>query len=171
VRLPTAKDLVSPEIRDNPNYWPFFKDCLGVLDCIHFDASPPVNNRPAWRNRKGYFSQKCLFGCLFDLMLVYSFTGWEGSATDACVYEDPLSTDLKIPEGKYYLAGAGCPLSDEVLVPYRGEQYHIAERLRVGVRYSISSICSKAMCLFVDLSGGPPTKKNSSTSVMHQRAM
>ena len=28
------------------------------------------------------------------------------------------TSDLKFPKGKYYLADAGCPLSDELLVPY-----------------------------------------------------
>jgi hypothetical protein len=47
---------------------------------------------------------------------VYALTGWEGSASDAHVYEDALSKSLDIPEGKYYLADAGFPLCNELLV-------------------------------------------------------
>ena len=132
-----------------------------------------MDDRPDWRNRKGFVSQNCLFGCSFDVTFVYSLNGWEGSEKDARVYEDARSHDLEIPEDKYYLADAGYPLSNEFLVPYRGVQYRdLAEFGSSWDRYSISSsfTCLKAMCSFVDLCAGPPTKKNFSTSVMHQRA-
>jgi hypothetical protein len=53
-------------------------------------------------------------------------TGWEGSATDAHVYDDAITSDLHIPEEKYLLADAGYPLRRQLLVPYRGVlQTHI----------------------------------------------
>ena len=54
-------------------------------------------------------------------------TGWEGSATDAHVFEDASTTDLYIPPGKFLLADAGYPLWPNLLVPYRGVHYHLAE--------------------------------------------
>jgi hypothetical protein len=80
-------------------------------------------------------SQNCLFRCSFDLTFVYALTGWEGSATDAYVYEDARSTDLNIPEGRYYLGDAGYPLSSKLLIPYHGVWYHLAEWGCASVRY------------------------------------
>ena len=54
-------------------------------------------------------------------------TGWEGLATDAHVYDDAIATDLQIPPGRYLLADAGYPLRQDLLVPFRGVQYHLAE--------------------------------------------
>ena len=139
VHLPTAQNLIPPKILHNPKFFPFFKDCLGALDGSHIHSVPPSYERHASRNRKGFVSQNCLFACSFDLTFVYALTGWEGSATDARIYEDARTTDLIIPEGKYYLADAGYPLSDQLLVPYRGVRYHLAEWGRANVRYSIFS--------------------------------
>jgi hypothetical protein len=134
VHLPTARDPVPSRIRQNPKFWPFFKDVLGALDGSHIHSAPPASERASNRNRKGFVSQNCLFGCSFDLRFVYALTGWEGSATDARVYEAAHSDDLYIPQGKYYLADAGFPLCDELLVPYRGVRYHLAEWGRANVR-------------------------------------
>lgn len=131
VHLPSS---TPNEIRNNPKFWPFFKDCLGAFDGSHIHSSPPASQRAASRNRKGFLSQNCLFGCSFDLQFIYSLTGWEGSATNARVWEDALSTDLTIPDGKYYLADAGFPSCKELLVPYRRVRYHLAEWGRANTR-------------------------------------
>jgi hypothetical protein len=134
VRLPTKIDPTPPQIRDNPKFWPFFKNAIGAIDGSHISSAPPASERPLWRNRKGFVSQNCLFCCDFEMQFVYSLTGWEGSATDARVYEDARSYDLQIPAGKYYLADAGFPLCPQLLVPYRNVRYHLAEWGRVNVR-------------------------------------
>ena len=36
-------------------------------------------------------------------------------------------TDLTIPHGKFYLADAGFPSCDSLMVPYRGVRYHLKE--------------------------------------------
>ena len=133
VHLP-PHDITSSYIHNNPKFWPFFKDVIGAIDGSHINASPPATLRPMYRNRKGVVSQNCLFACNFNLHFVYSLTGWEGSATDARVYEESRSYDFHIPEGKYYLADAGFPLSPGLLVPYRGVRYHLAEWGRGSVR-------------------------------------
>ena len=118
VRLPTADDAVPPEIRQNSKFWPYFKDVLGALDGSHIHSSPPANDRASYRNRKGFMSQNCLFGCSFGLQFIFAYTGWEGSATDARVYENALLDGLDIPEGKYYLADVGFPSCEQLLIPY-----------------------------------------------------
>jgi len=87
-----------------------------------------------FRNRKGFVSQNCLFGCDFNLFFIYSLTGWEGSATDAQMYQDAREHDLYIPGGKYYLADAGFPLGPQLLVPYHNVCYYLAEWGRANIR-------------------------------------
>lgn len=72
--------------------------------------------------------------CDFDLNFTYALTGWEGSATDARVYQDAITTDLHVPDGKYLLADAGFPMQSRLLIPYRGVRYHLAEWGRAGTR-------------------------------------
>ena len=134
VQLPTAGSDVPPQIRHNPKFWPFFKDCLGAIDGSHIHLAPPAAARPSYRNRKGFVSQNCLFISSFSLRFLYALTGWEGSATDAHIYEDACTHDLQIPAGKYYLGDAGFPQCPELLVPYRGVRYHLAEWGRANVR-------------------------------------
>jgi hypothetical protein len=134
VHLPTANDPTPPQIRNNPKFWPFFRNAIGAIDGSHIHTAPPASERPLFRNRKGFVSQNCLFGCNFGLQFVYSLTGWEGSATDAHVYEDARNHDFEIPAGKYYLADAGYPLCPLLLVPYRNVRYHLAEWGRANIR-------------------------------------
>jgi len=135
VCLPTASDPIPSRFRNNPKFWPYFQDALGALDGSHFAISPPANERASNRNRKGFVSQNCLFACSFDLQFVFSYTGWEGSATDARVFEAALQKDLIVPEGKYYLADTRYPSCKEVLSPYHKVRYHLAEWGRAGLRY------------------------------------
>ena len=53
---------------------------------------------------------------------------------DAWVYEDAHSRDLDIPDGKYYLADAGFPASQQLLVPYHA-----------GVRYVSSHFLNNSL--------------------------
>ena len=86
------------------------------------------------QNHKGFLSQNCLFACNFLLLFIYALTGWEGSATDARIWEDAVEHDLIIPVGKYFLTNAGFPLCDQLLIPYRGVHYHLAEWGRANIR-------------------------------------
>jgi hypothetical protein len=47
---------------------------------------------------------------------------------------DAQMHDLMIPEGKYYLADAGYPSSQGLLIPYYGVCYYLAEWGCAGVR-------------------------------------
>ena len=66
----------------------------------------------------GYISQNCLFACQFSLQFCYALTGWEGSATDARIWDDAINHDFMVPKGKYYLADAGFPACEQLLLPY-----------------------------------------------------
>ena len=168
VRLPKANDPVPLKICQNAKFWPFFKDAIGVTDGSHIHSSPPAVDRSASRNCKGYFSQNCFFACSFDLLFVYALTGWEGSASDARVWEDAHSKDFSVPEGKYYLVDAGFPSCKELLTPYRSVRYHLAEWGRAGVRYE----CIHRLILSAHLNmTGPQRRKNCLIFSMLQPAM
>ena len=123
-------------MQSNPKFWPYFKDAIGAIDGTHIPVVPPSHTAAAFRNCKGFLSQNCLFICDFDLFFKYALTGWEGSASDSRVYDNALSWDLNIPEGKYLLADLGYPSRPTLLVPYRGTRYHLAEWGRASVRYA-----------------------------------
>jgi hypothetical protein len=134
VHLPTADDSVPSHICNNPKFPLFFKDALAVIDGSHIHSAPPASERAFYRNHKGFLSQNCLFACSFNLKFVSSLTGWEG---DAQVYDDAQSKDLHIPDGKYYLADAGFPTSQQLLTPYCGPWYHLAEWGHASIRYDM----------------------------------
>jgi hypothetical protein len=118
---------VPHKIWKNPKWWPFFKDAIGAIDGSHIHVTPKAIKHPVYCNHKGFVSQNCLFACNFDLNFMYMLTGWEGSATDARVYEDACSFDFHTPAGKCFLGDAGYPLCPGLLVPYRSVHYHLAE--------------------------------------------
>jgi DDE superfamily endonuclease len=134
VRLPHVDDPIPPEISSNPKFSPYFDDALGAIDGTHIACAPPAAQRGGYRNRKGGVSQNCLMACSFDLRFVYVLTGWEGSVADATVYSHARCLDFYIPPGKFYLADAGYASCDELLVPYRGVRYHLAEWQRGNLK-------------------------------------
>ena len=95
---------------------PFFDHALGALDGCHISCAPPSYSHPSYRNQKGFLSQNCLFACDFDLQFVFCYTGWEGSAMDAQVFEGGPQAGLQIPNGYYYLADVGYLPSDHTLL-------------------------------------------------------
>jgi len=140
VQVAQADDPVSSRIQDNGKLWPFFHGCLGAIDGSHIPISPPAALQGLYRNRKGFLSQNCLFICSFDMLFKYVLTGWEGAATDARVWADALLKGFSVPEGYYYLADAGYPHCNELLVPYRNVRYHLQEWGAAGVRYELYSV-------------------------------
>lgn len=141
VKLPTADTPIPDQILHNPKFHPF-RDAIGAIDGSHIHTAPPAAETAIYRNRKGFVSQNCMFVCDFTMKFCYALTGWEGSATDARVYEDACQKGLNVPVGKYFLADAGFPLSLELLIPFRNVRYHLAEWGSVRLRYY--KICSNS---------------------------
>ena len=113
----------------------FLHDAIGAIDGTHIACAPSERECAATCNRKSLLTQNCLIACSFDLMFAYVLSGWEGSAADVLIFHNVHQTDFPIPNKKYYLADAGFPLCPELLVPYRGVRYHLAEWGRARVRY------------------------------------
>jgi hypothetical protein len=127
VHLPPVGAPTPPKIRNNPKFYPFFKDALSAIDGTHINCNAMAEMRQAARDRKGSITQNCLAICRFDMKFYYIFSGWDGSAADSTMFYDARITDLHIPAGKYYLADAGFPICDALLIPKRGVRYHLAE--------------------------------------------
>ena len=137
VHPPTGDDPVPSSIHNNPKFWPFFNDAIAVIDGSHIHCAPPTFEQEFYWNHKGFVSQNCLFTYFFNLEFVYYFMGWEGSASNAQVYNDAHSKDLHIPDRKYYLANEEFPMGQQLLIPYCGSWYHLAEWGCANVRYDI----------------------------------
>lgn len=127
VCLPDPDAPTPSEISHNPKLYPFFKDAIGVIDGTHIACSPTAEDQHTSQDRKGGLTQNCLAACTFDLRFVYLHTGWEGSAADSLIYHCTRAADLSIPPGKFYLADAGFPACDGLVIPYRRMRYHLQE--------------------------------------------
>ena len=135
VQLPVASDPIPSQLRDNSKFWPFFQDAIGAINGSHIPCSCLGREHANFRNCRGFISQNCLFACSLDFKFIYLYMGWEGSATDARIFEAAQTNGLVIPAGKYLLADAGFPMQDGLLTPYHGVCYHLAEWGRAKLRY------------------------------------
>ncbi|XP_034692549.1 uncharacterized protein LOC117919450 [Vitis riparia] len=120
-----------PEILRNNRFYPYFKDCIGVIDGMHIPAHVPAKDQSRFRNRKGILSQNVLAACTFDLQFIFVYPGWEGSVADSrvlrAVLDDPDQNFPNIPEGKYYLVDSGYSNIEGFIAPYQGVRYHLHE--------------------------------------------
>ncbi|XP_023900451.1 uncharacterized protein LOC112012297 isoform X2 [Quercus suber] len=119
------------EILGNNRFFPYFKDCIGVIDGMQIPAHVPAKDQSRFRNRKGILSQNVLAACTFDLQFIFVYPGWEGSAADSrvlrAVLDDPDQNFPQIPEGKYYLVDTGYSNMEGFLAPYQGVRYQLHE--------------------------------------------
>ena len=135
ITLPNANTPPSQTILHNQKLWPFFQHALGAIDGTHIVCTPPAKECGMYQNQKGFLSQNCLFTCSFDLTIIFGYTGWEGSAMDSQVWEAALDYGFDIPDGHYYLADARYPEDPQLLLPYHGVRYHLAEWNRASQKY------------------------------------
>ncbi|XP_061359901.1 uncharacterized protein LOC133303945 [Gastrolobium bilobum] len=92
------------EIMGSNQFNPFFKDCVGAIDCTHVRVKVPLNEASKYRGRKDFPTQNVLAACSFDLRFTYVLPGWEGTASDSRILKDALRrTDkLRIPKEPTY---------------------------------------------------------------------
>ena len=114
-------------IRQSKSFWPYFKDCLGILNGTHIPAHITEAKHVSYQNCKGHLLQNVLAACDMGQNLVYILPDWEGSACDSHVFENAQISDFEIPAGQYYLADAGYAGSNTLLVPYCSIRYHLKE--------------------------------------------
>lgn len=61
-------------IARNPKFFPFFKDCVGVLDSSYIKAYVTGETK-LYRNRKGNLSQNVLVVIDFNMLFTYVLAG------------------------------------------------------------------------------------------------
>jgi hypothetical protein len=135
MRLPGKNSPASYKVVSNPKFFPFFENADGAIDCTHFPAAPPEEQKAAHRDRDGNITTNCLAVCDFEMKFMYMQSGWEGSASDSLIFTTARGRDLKIRKGHYLLADAGFPGCDQLLVPYRGVRYHLREWGAANLRW------------------------------------
>lgn len=134
MRLPEADSPPPPAIRNNPKWWPYFRNVLGAIDGTHISCSPSAADLHTARNRKGGVTQNCLAVVSFDMRFLFFISGWDGCAADSAMYAAARLQDFRIPPGKCYLADAGFGICEALLVPFRSTRYHLAEWARANLR-------------------------------------
>lgn len=74
---PTRNEFASasPFLVDNPVYWPYFKNCVGVLDGTHIPVLPPSGNVEPFRGRKAEATMNVLAICNFSMRFIYAYVG------------------------------------------------------------------------------------------------
>ncbi|XP_055811524.1 uncharacterized protein LOC129881168 [Solanum dulcamara] len=119
------------QILESNRFYPYFEDCIGVIDGMRIPAHVPAKDQSRFRNRKGILTQNVLAACTLDLQFIFVYPGWEGSATDSrvlrAVLDDPDQNFPPIPEGKYYLVDTGYVNMDGFIAPFPGIRYHLPE--------------------------------------------
>ena len=67
VKLPTHSSPIPDEIRHSPDFWPYFRDCIGAIDGLHVPAFVPELMRSRFRDWKGQVSQNVLVACSMNM--------------------------------------------------------------------------------------------------------
>ncbi|XP_028762826.1 protein ALP1-like [Neltuma alba] len=133
-----GKELIKQEttelpahVRNNPMYYPWFKNCVGAIDGTHISAWVSSEKQASCRGRKTVVTQNVMCICDFNMMFTYVYSGWEGSAHDAKVLLDAITNPEANfpwpPRGSFYLVDSGYSCTGGFLPPYRGERYHAQE--------------------------------------------
>ncbi|GAV69911.1 DDE_4 domain-containing protein, partial [Cephalotus follicularis] len=78
-------DDVSPHIKNNRKYYPWFKDCIGVIDETHVSAWVPAEKTDSFRGRKSTVTQNVMCACNYNMEFTFVYFGWEGTANDSSI--------------------------------------------------------------------------------------
>lgn len=123
---------IIPEIEANPLWYPWFKDCIGLVDGTLVPAKVPLSLALRFIGRKPGTTQNILAAATPNKCFTYVLAGWEGSAHDYTVLKDALSlpapNGLKTIEGKFYLVDGGFPTMPGFIAPYKRTRYHLKEQ-------------------------------------------
>jgi hypothetical protein len=102
------------------------------------DPAPDKISSEEWEsncNHKGSITQNVLACCLFDLRFQYFLSGTDGASSDATLFIDAYTPDLRVPLGRYYLAYAGFDACNSLIIPYWWVYYHLAEWGHADLRW------------------------------------
>ena len=89
---------VFDKIKNDDRYWPYFKDCIGVIDGTHIPIVAPRKRQVPYISRKGITTQNVMVVCDFNMCFTFAWAGWEGAAHDARIFLEALRrTSLNFP--------------------------------------------------------------------------
>ena len=133
VQLPMILSL--PRSITTANYGPSSKGALKPLMVAIFTFLHPLPSKVSIGTEKAFFHR---IACSYAISIWSSHT----FSQDGKVLQQMLVFGLmhwqigfSVPAGFYYLADAGYPHCQELVVPFRGVRYHLQEWGAVGVRY------------------------------------
>ncbi|KAL4288317.1 hypothetical protein AHAS_Ahas19G0274100 [Arachis hypogaea] len=99
LRVQVNGSTVPPEIfNSGGRFYPYFKNCIGVLDGTHIRVKVPKEDVSRYRGRKDFPTMNVLAACTFDLKFTYVLPGWEGSASDSRILENAMEYFFGLPE-------------------------------------------------------------------------
>ncbi|XP_020272338.1 uncharacterized protein LOC109847521 [Asparagus officinalis] len=81
---------VPPEILNNPRYYPYFKDCIGMIDSTHIDTMLLASLVSRFSGRKRV-TQNVPAACTSNKLFTYVLAWWKSSANDYKILQDTLS--------------------------------------------------------------------------------
>jgi hypothetical protein len=123
------------EISSNSKLSPYFDNALDATDGTQISCLPSSEEQESSRNFKGSITQNVLACCLFDLRFQYFLSGADSASSDATLFINAHTSDLRVPKfGRYYLTDAGFAACDSLIIPYRQVRYHLAEWGRADLR-------------------------------------
>ena len=79
---PQFKEVLD-KIRNDDRYWPYFKECIGVIDGTHIPVVVPRDRQIPYIGRKGMTTQNVMVVCDFNMRFMFTWAGWECAAHDA----------------------------------------------------------------------------------------
>jgi hypothetical protein len=118
VQLPDKNYSTPNEVSSNSKLSPYFDNVLGDTDGTQISCLPSSEERESSCNCKGGITQYILVCCSFDLRFQYFLSGADGASSDATLFIDAYTSDLRVPLGRYYLADAGFAACDSLIIPY-----------------------------------------------------
>ncbi|XP_059623167.1 protein ALP1-like [Cornus florida] len=108
---PPDFSMIPNKIRGSPQFYPYFKHCVGAINGTHITVTLPVATQLPFRGRKGYTTQNVMVVCDFDMRFTYVLAGWEGSANDSRILKECIENEAMNfpapPPDKYYLVDSG----------------------------------------------------------------
>lgn len=120
--------LLNFHIVDNTKYFPYFKNCLRVLDSIYlfmYILSVLVSPYP---NCKSRLLQNILDTCKMNLTFCYVLAGCESYAYNNKILRNGLfNKDFWISDEKYYLINTRYYNTKYLFCLYCNVQYHLKE--------------------------------------------